>query len=64
MANPIDVWLHHLTIGVLPQHLLELSEGLGEVLQLVLEVDVLFYQSVDGVLQLKRRTFLQQQNQS
>ena len=53
----------HVTIGLVPQHPLELSEGLGEVLQLVVELDVLLYQGVDGVLQFKTTTLLRQENQ-
>lgn len=38
---------------MVPQQLFELSEGLSEVLQLVMEMDVLLDESMDGVLQLK-----------
>jgi len=48
---------------VVPEHPLQLSEGLGEVLQPVVEADVLLNQSVDGVLQLEAPTAaLHQQN--
>lgn len=47
----------------MPQHPFELPEGLSEVLQLVVEVDVLLYQSVNGVLQLEALTLQEQQSQ-
>lgn len=46
-----------------PQHPFEVSEGLGEVLQLVMEVDVLLYQRMDCILQFKTLTFQHQQRQ-
>lgn len=35
---------------MMPEHAFELPESLGEVLQLVVEVDVLLYQRMDGIL--------------
>lgn len=49
-------------VAVLEQQLPQLSEGSRQVLQLVVEVDVLLDQSVDGVLQLKRSTTHAQQH--
>lgn len=51
------------TVGVMPQHPFELPEGLCEVFQLVMEVNVLLYQGVDRVLQLKVLTFQHKQSQ-
>lgn len=48
---------------MVPEKLLEFSEGLGEVLQLVVEVDVLLDQGVDGVLQLEAPSPQHQQEQ-
>lgn len=33
-----------------PEHPFEIPEGLGEVLQLIMEMDVLFYQFMDCIL--------------
>lgn len=43
-------------VAVLEQELPQLSQGSRQVLQLVVEVDVLLDQRVDGVLKLKRST--------
>ncbi|TNN55498.1 hypothetical protein EYF80_034240 [Liparis tanakae] len=50
-------------MGVVQQHLLELPEGLGEVLQLVVEVDVLLYQRMDRILQFEAPTLQDHQRQ-
>ena len=47
----------------MPEHPFELPEGLGEVLQLVVKVDVLLDQRVNRVLQFKAATLQDQQGQ-
>lgn len=47
----------------MPEHPFEFPEGLGEVLQLVMKVDVLLYQRVNRVLQFKAPTLQDQQSQ-
>lgn len=47
----------------MPEHPFELPEGLGEVLQLVVKVDVLLYQRVNRILQFKAATLQDQQGQ-
>lgn len=51
------------TIWVMHEHPLEFPEGPGEVFQLVVEVDVLLYQCMNGVLQFKAPTLQEQQGQ-
>lgn len=41
-----------LTVGMFCQQMFQILEGMGEVLQLMLQVDVFFLQIVDGVLKL------------
>lgn len=41
-----------LTLGMFCQQMFQILEGMGEVLQLMLQVDVFFLQIVDGVLKL------------
>lgn len=41
-----------ITFGVLDQQMFQISEGTGEVLQSVLQVEVFFFQSADGILEL------------
>ena len=47
----------------MPEHPLELPEGLGEVFQLVVQVDVLLDQGMDGILELEASTLQEQQSQ-
>ncbi len=51
------------TIRVMPQHPFEFPEGLSEVLQLVMKVDVLFYQCMNCILEFKAPTLQDQQSQ-
>lgn len=44
--------LQKLTLGMFCQQMFQILEGMGEVLELMLQVDVFFLQIVDGVLKL------------
>lgn len=47
----------------MPEHPFEFPEGLGEVLKLIMEVDVLLYQFMDRVLQFKAPTVQDKQSE-
>lgn len=51
-----------LTLGMFCQQMFQILEGMGEVLQLMLQVDVFFLQIVDGVLKLITRAVMWKQN--
>lgn len=48
------------TIGVTPEHPFEFPESLGEVLQLVMKVDIFLYQCMNCILQFKAQTLQDQ----
>lgn len=47
----------------MPQHPFELLEGIGQVLQLVVKVDVFLDQSMDGILKLKGQRWQDEQGE-
>lgn len=48
---------------MMQEHPFEFPEGFGEVLQLVMEVDILLYQCMNCILQFKAPTLQDQQSQ-
>lgn len=48
---------------MVPQHPFELLEGIGQILQLVVKVDVFLDQSVDGILKLKVQRWQDEQGE-
>lgn len=48
---------------MVPQHPFELLEGVGQVLQLVVKVDVFLDQSMDGILKLEVQRRQDQQDE-